>query len=686
MSEREEQLSMDYERRAAGRNPPAEALAEPASRPAGLPAQRLDGPLKRLVESNFLQYASYVIRDRAIPELLDGLKPVQRRILFSLHEKDDGKFIKVANIVGYCMQYHPHGDASIGEALVALANRRYLIEGQGNFGNIFTGDAAAAARYIDCRLTALARTELFNDALTEFVPSSDGRNREPVTLPCKLPLLLMLGADGIAVGLSTRILPHNFIELLEAQIAILQKKKFKILPDFQTGGLMDVTEYDQGNGRVRVRAVIEKRDAETLVIRDIPFGTTTDSLIATIEDAARKKKINIKAIHDFTAGRIEIHIKLAPGEPADKTIQALYAFTACEASIVSRLVVIRDNRPVEMTVDEILKFNTDQLLKLLKRELELARQRLLDELHAKTLVQIFVENRIYKQIEQCPTYPQVQQAVLDGVNRFRKLLRRDVTHADVEMLLEVRIKRISLFDINKNRREMDDIVKELEAVERNLAELRPYAIKYLKALVRRYAEDYPRLTKVAQFETVEVRALTASELKMTLDRANGYFGHGIAGEPCFECSSLDKVILVWGDGRYKMMPPPEKLFVDQNLVYCAKYDRDRVMTMVYTDGMVTYIKRFTFGGAIMNKEYQCAPPGARVHLFTADKAPEIFVKYAPAKGQRIHQQIFRSDDVLVKNVKARGQQMTLKEIQSVSVRKPRDWDEAESSPRGALMR
>lgn len=313
-----------------------------------VPAPQIPGPLKDLVNQNFLQYASYVIRDRAIPDLDDGLKPVQRRILWSLHEKDDGRFIKVANIVGYCMQYHPHGDASIGEALVALANKQYLIEGQGNFGNLFTGDGAAAPRYIECRLTELARGEMFCDELTELVPSYDGRNEEPVTLPCKLPLLLMLGADGIAVGLSTHILPHNFIELLEAQVAILAKKPFEVLPDFQQGGLMDVSEYDRGQGRVRVRAVIEEKAKDVLAIREIPYGTTTDSLIASVEDAARKKKIKIKSIQDFTAEKIEIEVQLQPDEDPEKARQALFAFTQCEVALSSNIVVIRDRRPVVM--------------------------------------------------------------------------------------------------------------------------------------------------------------------------------------------------------------------------------------------------------------------------------------------------------------------------------------------------
>src|ERR1035437_9153908 len=336
------------------------------------------------VDRGFLDYASYVIRDRAIPNLADGLKPVQRRILWALHEKDDGRFIKVANVVGHTMQYHPHGDASIGDALVVLANKRYLIEGQGNFGNIFTGDVAAAPRYIECRLTELARTEVFNDEITELVPSYDGRNKEPVALPSKLPLLLMLGTEGIAVGMASRILPHNFPELLEAQIAILKKQPFKCLPDFPTGGLMDARGYKDGAGEVKVRAKLKVKDESTIVIKEIPPTTTTDSLISSIEDASHKGKIKVKSINDFTSEEVEIEVKAPSGVSADQLADALYAFTDCEVTIASRIVVIRNNRPVEMTVSDVLRENTAQLVETLKRELELKESKLQDELHFRT--------------------------------------------------------------------------------------------------------------------------------------------------------------------------------------------------------------------------------------------------------------------------------------------------------------
>jgi topoisomerase-4 subunit A len=647
------------------------------------------GPLRELMDENFLQFASYTICNRAIPTVEDGLKPVQRRIMHALWEKDDGRFIKVANIVGHTMQYHPHGDASIGDAIVNLTNKRYLIEGQGNYGNIYTGDPAAATRYIECRLTELARNELFNPKLTTFIPSYDGRNKEPVLLPCKLPLLLMLGADGIAVGLSTAILPHNFIELLEAQIAIVQKKPFQVLPDFQTGGLMDVSEYADGVGRVKLRAVIEHRQHNKLAITALPWGQTTESLIADIEEAVKKKKVPVKQISDFTAEKVEIELILNVGATQEQATKALFAFTACESSVSSRPVVLYRNRPREMTVSEILHACTEQLLDILKRELEIRLRELDDLFHAKTLEQIFIEERIYKRIEEQVTYEAVQQAVLDGFKPFRRKLRREVSLDDVESLLQIKIRRISRFDINKNREEIANILKEESEVSENLKGLRGYTVRYLKALVKKYKDKYPRLTHVAQapFGEIEVRALTATELTLKIDKENGYIGTDIrGGEELFKCSSLDKVIVVWDDGRYKMMPPPDKFFVDKNHLYCQIFDRDKEFTAVYTEPHYgfTYIKRFAFGGAIQNKEYRLAPEKSEVILFEEGSPAEVYVKYKPAKAQRIHQQVFTPGEVLVKGVAAKGIQMTSKDISKIATKKPGWWDDSDNSPKGML--
>jgi topoisomerase-4 subunit A len=663
-----------------GPEEPAEVAAEAGS--SGGFQDAGDGPLKRLMDRNFLQYASYVIRDRAIPDLDDGLKPVQRRILFSLHENHDGKFIKVANIVGYCMQFHPHGDASIAEALVALANRQYLIERQGNFGNIVTGDPPAASRYIECRLTGLARSELFNDDLTEFVPSYDGRKREPVLLPAKIPLLLMLGAEGIAVGLSTRILPHNFAELIEAQIAILEKKPFRVLPDFPQGGLIDARAYDDGRGQILVRALIEKKDAHTLVIRELPFGATTDSLMASIEDAARKGKIRIKSLHDFTAGEAEVEIQLPPEQDPDRAMEALYAFTLCQTQISSRIVVIRDHKPVELDVSSILRHNTTRLVEILRRELQRKRRRLTEELHGQTLARLFVENRIYKEIETCRSAEAVQQTVLDGLQPFRNQLQRDVTLQDVENLLGIPIRRISRFDLEKNRSEIERLRTELAEAEEELAALVPYAIRYLRGLMRRHGGDNPRHTRIEQFGEISERELTADELAISYDREKGYIGNKVQGDPLLSCSPLDRLLLIWKDGRCKVVAPPEKLFVDTSLIHCGVMDRELVMTAVYEWDFFTHIKKFTAGGLITNRESRLTPRGAEIRFLSAGSPPLLYVRYAADERSKIRQQEFKIERLPVRDRDARGPVLTSKRIEFVGASKPADWDDALTGPPG----
>jgi topoisomerase-4 subunit A len=627
-----------------------------------------EDPLKDLVNENFLQYASYVIRDRAIPQLEDGLKPVQRRILHALFEKDDGRFNKVANIVGHAMQYHPHGDASIEDALVNLTNKSYLIEGQGNFGNILTGDPPAASRYIECRLTELARQEIFNPKLTEYIPSYDGRNREPLILPSKLPLLLMLGSEGIAVGLSTRVMPHNFIELLKAQVAILENKRFKILPDFPQGGLMDATEYDRGNGKIKLRAKIEKRETNKLVIRELPFSTTTESVIASIEEAVRKRRIKIRSISDFTAAQVEILLTLSPGEDQEKAIASLYHFTQCEVPIHSNIVVIKGERPVQMDVDEVIRFNTDQLLSLLKRELELRRDELKDDLHWKSLIQLFIENRLYKRIEECETYEAVQQAVLKGLLPFRPQLTRDITMDDVEMLLSLQIKRISRFDLKKNEEEKTKINLELKEVERRLKTLTNYAIEYLQRLISKYSKQYKRKTQLTTAEEIDVRELTANELAIAYDQERGFLGYEVKGESAFRCSPLDRLLLVWDTGRYQMIPPPDKLFVDKNLIHFETFDREKIFTLVYSTAKATFIKRFAFGGAIMNRDYNCAQENAKIRVLTDRAIGEVRLKYRHTKGSRTDEQSFSVGDFPVRGPKTRGNQVTKRTVTSATGR------------------
>lgn len=638
---------------------------------------KIEQPLHRRVNTGFLEYASYVIRDRAIPALADGLKPVQRRILWALHRTDDGRFTKVANVVGDTMKFHPHGDASIADALVVLANKRYLIEGQGNFGNLHTGDPAAAPRYIECRLTDLARSELFNDEITEFVPSYDGRNKEPVAFPSKLPLTLMLGTEGIAVGLSSKILPHNFPELLEAQIAILKKQPFKCLPDFPTGGLMDARDYQDGRGSVKVRAKIKVKDESTVVIKEIPPGTTTESLIASIETAVEKGKLKVKAINDFTSEDVEIEIKAPGGISAEKLMDALYAFTDCEVTIASRIIVIKDNRPVEMTVSEVLKANTEQLVEILRRELELRKKKLADELHFRTLERIFIEERIYKKIESCKTNEAVVAAVYEGFKPFKRQMHRDLTDPDVERLLQVRIRRISLFDINQHREEMEKTKADLAETEKNLKNVTQYAIRHLEALLEKYGPQYPRLTtKSARHEEVDVKAVAFKAFKVSYDRESGYVGYKVNGEEFkTECTKFDKILLVFKDGTYKVTELPEKLFVGPELIYSGLPERDRVFTCAYTDRNASYLKRFTFGGAILNKVYSCIPEKSRILFFAPDTPKTLYIRYKPAPHQKINQQTCDPNEIEVKGPKTRGRQLSIKDISSVTPEPTRGWDE-----------
>jgi topoisomerase IV subunit A len=636
---------------------------------------KIELPLHRRVDRSFLDYASYVIRDRAIPNLADGLKPVQRRILWALHEKDDGRFIKVANVVGHAMQYHPHGDASIGDALVVLANKRYLIDQQGNYGNVFTGDPPAAPRYIECRLSELARTQLFNDEITDFVPSYDGRNKEPVVLPCKLPLLLMLGTEGIAVGMSARILPHNFPELLEAQIAILKKQPFKCLPDFQTGGLMDARGYKDGTGEIKVRAKIKVKDESTVTITEIPPTTTTESLMGSIEDASRKGKIKVKSVDDFTAEDVEIQIKAPSGVSTEKLVDALYAFTDCEVTIASRITVIKDNRPVELTVSDVLRANTDQLVETLKRELELREKKLLDDLHFRTLERIFIEERIYKKIEQCKTNEAVVAAVYDGFKLFKKELIRDLTDPDVDRLLQVRIRRISLFDINKHREEIEKTKGDLSEARKNLKNLTKYVIAHLEALLAKYGPLYPRLTKSSRYDEVDAKEVAFKAFKVAYDRESGYIGHKVSGQEFqVECTKFDKILFVFKDGHYQVVELPEKQFVGPDLVFAGLPARERVFTCAYTNREATYLKRFKFGGTIMNKIYHCIPPKSKVLFFEPETPPELYIKYKPAAYQKINQQTCNPAEIEIKGPKTRGRQISIKDVSSITSKPTRGWD------------
>lgn len=643
-------------------------------------------PLADLMDHNFLNYASYVICERAIPNLRDGLKPVQRRILHSLREKYDRRFIKAANVIGHAMQYHPHGDASIADALVNLANKEYLIEKQGNYGNILTGDPAAAPRYIECRLAPLALEELFHDELTTYIDSYDGRNREPVELPCKLPLLLMLGAEGIAVGMATKILPHNFKELLEAQIAILQGKKFQLLPDFQQGGLMDPRNYDNGNGMVKARARIEIRDTNKLYITELPFGTTTESLIDSIEQAIKFHKLPIASIFNYTAEKVEIELLLKPETNSEKIIRKLYAFTNCEISINSHIIVLKDKRPVKMTVPEILKYNTDCLLDILKAELDLQKNHLLTELHNRTLQRIFIEEQIYQHIEKCSSVESIKDAILTGFAPFTAELLQAVSNADIETLLSIRIRQISDYDREKNRKQTDSIRAEITEIEKRISNMKNHALRKLRGLLKKYGHLYPRKTEITSFTEVHKRELTADELTIAYCPDSGFLGQKIDNiTTAMTCSPYDRLLLIWADGSCKVIRPTDKMFANTHLMYMGKIDGKRVMTIVYTEEGFTYLKRFRFSGTSTDKLYRCGRKGAKV-LFVCEGTPEkLYVKYKPYEGMQIPQQFFTPRDTSVRKLQSDGSIMTSKEIDTIAAEPPPWWDLSIETPKGKFM-
>ncbi len=632
------------------------------------------GRLHQLFEQNFLEYSSYVIRERAIPDIHDGLKPVQRRILQTLFNMDDGRFHKVANVVGETMKLHPHGDASIFAALVNLANKEYLIERQGNFGNIYTGDQASAARYIECRLTPLARDFLFNKDLTQFVESYDSRMMEPVTLPAKLPMLLMLGADGIAVGMATKIMPHNFGELLDAQIKLLRHEPITLYPDFQKKGLVDVTHYDHGNGRIRCRARIEEVNEKTIAIKDIPHGTTTQSLIESVEKAAKSGKIKILSINDYTAEEVEIEINLARGVYAKETIEALYAFTDCEIAITANLTLIKDNTPLICTVEEVLEHNTQKLVCDLTKELEVDLARLQEKLHARLLEQIFIEERLYKQIEEETSYKAVLHSVDVALQSFTAELLRPVSKEDVERLLEIKIKRISRYDINKQQKEMKEIRSEIKTIIHHLQDMVGYTISFLGDLLAKYGKLYPRQTELCQFEEVSARSVALANLVVGYQRSSGFLGHTIKAEDekqdvSFNCSEYDRLLLIGHDGSYKVIAVTDKLFVGHDLAWVGVIEDGLVFNLLYRDGQenLTYAKRFTTPKFILDKEYRLFPEDkrSRILLLLIGEGVSAHVSLAPSARAKSNIMEVYFDDYLLKNPNAKGKRIAARVVRKV---------------------
>lgn len=625
------------------------------------------GRLHKLFDSNFLEYTSYVIKERAIPAIEDGLKPVQRRLLQTLHNMDDGRYHKVANVVGETMKLHPHGDASIFAALVNLANKGFLIDRQGNFGNIYTGDQASAARYIECRLSPLALEVMFNKDLTEYVESYDGRTTEPVSLPAKIPLLLLQGAEGIAVGMATRILPHNFRELLQAQIAILTEQDFEIFPDFPQKGLIDITDYDQGNGKVRCRARIKEKNEKTITITEIPYGTTTTSLIDSIEKAAKSGKIKIMSISDYTAEEVEIEIKLPRNIYAKDTIKALYAFTDCEVPLNTNLTLIRGDFPETSTVDEVLKFNTEKLVDDLTRELEIELSRLSQRLHARLLDQIFIEERLYKEIEEVTTYERVVSTVDESLKPYIKRLEQPVTREDIERLLEIRIKRISRYDIERQAKEIRAIRKDIKEIKTSLQDVVGYTINYLEKLLESYGDEFPRLSEITEFSEVKARKVALSNLTVGYNRETGFLGHSIKAENeqndiVFSCSEYDRLLLIFSSGMYKVVPVPEKLFVGEELEYAAVFEKNVVFNIVYRDGVenLAYVKRFRSPKFILDKEYYLFPPHkrSRILLLLLGEGKHARVSLVPSRRARSNIVEIDFDQFLLKNASAKGKRVS----------------------------
>lgn len=630
---------------------------------------------------NFLEYASYVIKERAIPDLSDGFKPVQRRIMHTLFEMDDGKFHKVANVVGWAMRYHPHGDASIYEALVNMANFDLFIERQGNFGNFMTGDSAAAARYIECRLLPFAKRVLYNPELTNYIDSYDGRNSEPVFFPAKIPVVLIQGVMGIAVGMSTFILPHNAVEVLDGMAARLRGEKYTLYPDFPGGGIVDVDDYKDGMGSVSIRAKINSSDPKRIIIEELPFGVTSEALIHSVEDAAKKGRLKISSINDYTSDKVNIEINLARNTYSKDIIDALYAFTDCEKKITVNPLVIKDNLPTIMGVSEILDHHASNLLDVLKAELELERGHLLDRLHARTLERIFVEERIYKRIEQKKSAQDVIKAVLTGFKPFSDQLLRPLEDEDVDRLLKIPIRRISLFDIEKNRSEMEEINAKLAEIARKLANLVDYALSYLDELKGMLGtENHKRKTKIKTFEAIDIKEVAERNLVIKYDATNGYLGYGVkTGTTQLEVNAFDRVLIIRRDGTYQVIDAPEKEFVGKGMLYCGFADKSElekiVFTVLYQDTTYKYLflKRCQILSFMLKKAYSLLPEGKfkLVKLSTHPNA-EITVKYKPKPGMRILEEQFYFSDYLIKGVRANGVRIVVKEIASLRMRAVKD--------------
>ena len=632
----------------------------------------------------FLDYASYVILERAVPAIEDGLKPVQRRILHAMKGVDDGKYNKVANIVGQTMQYHPHGDASIGDALVQLGQKNLLIDCQGNWGNTLTGDGAAAPRYIEARLSKFALDTVFNPKTTQWMMSYDGRKKEPIHLPIKFPLLLAQGVEGIAVGLNSKILPHNFCEICDAALAYLRSEEFQLYPDFPTGGEIDVSRYNDGErgGAVRIRAKIQKSDDnKTLIITEIPFGTTTTKIIETIMRAVQKGKIKVRKVDDFTAEEARIEVQLAPGSSSDKTIDALYAFTDCEVNISPNCCVVQDKKPIFTTVSDLLRMSVEHTKSLLKWELEIAKAELEEQYFFTSLEKIFIENRIYKEkgYEEAPDKEKLIAFVDNALDPWKEKLIREVRREDIERLFEIRMIRITRFDSKKADELMRDLDKKIKATIKNLKNLNDYTIAWFDSLKSKYGHLYPRRTEVRNFANINIKTVVEANEKLYINRVDGFIGTGLKkDEYLFNCSDIDEVIIFHKDGKYKIVKVADKVFVGTDIIHIDIYrknDHRTIYNAIYRDGKkgIYFMKRFAVTGVARDKEYDLTQgkPGSRVMYFTANpngEAEIIKIQLKPALHIKKLEVIKDLSELAIKSRTARGNVLTKYEVKSITLK------------------
>ena len=639
--------------------------------------------LSGMYQNWFLDYASYVILERAVPHINDGLKPVQRRILHSMRRLDDGRYNKVANIVGHTMQFHPHGDASIGDALVQLGQKELLIDCQGNWGNILTGDSAAAPRYIEARLSKFALDTVFNPKTTQWQLSYDGRNREPVTLPVKFPLLLAQGVEGIAVGLSSKILPHNFNELIDASIAYLRGEPFTLYPDFQTGGYIDVSRYNDGErgGSVKIRAKVGKIDNKTLVISEIPYGKTTSAVIDSILKANEKGKIKIKKVDDNTAKNVEILVHLAPGVSSDKTIDALYAFTDCEISLSPNCCVIKDDKPHFLTVSDVLRHSTDRTLDLLRQELLIQKQEQEEALFYASLEKIFIEERIYKdaEFENAKDMDEAVAHIDSRLEPFKPSFIREVTRDDILRLMEIKMGRILKFNSDKSNEFIAQTKREIERINHHLEFIVDYTVDWFTGLKEKYGKNYPRLTEIRNFDTIEATKVVEANEKLYINRQEGFIGYGLKkDEYVCNCSDIDDVIIFYRNGTYKIVRIAEKMFVGKDILYVNVFKRNDVRTIynvIYRDGKVgyNYIKRFAVTGITRDKEYDLTKgtEGSRILYFSANpngEAETVKVILKPKARQKLLVFEKNFSDIAIKGRGSQGNILTKADIHKISLK------------------